>query len=155
MLFYVPPMLPVIARVENGRYDVDGANGDGNGAAMPSVSNVDQARAPLRYMASLFSAGNEELVAEVYRKLYAVRVAMRAKKVGDVSQEEVDAALAAGKTWPEETEAIFRLTSMPTFKERFVLPPLAREQQIEATENPFHRKQEAGFGFRRTGERRF
>ena len=155
MLFYVPPMLPVIARVENGRYEVDGANGNGGATAMPSVSNVDQARAPLRYMASLFSAGNEEIVAEVYRKLYAVRVAMRAKKVGDVPQEEVDAALAAGKTWPEEAEAIFRLTSMPTFKERFVLPPLARELQIEATEDPHHRKQEAGFGFRRTGERRF
>jgi nitrate reductase beta subunit len=155
MLFYVPPMLPVIARVENGRYEVDGANGNGGSRAMPSVSNVDQARAPLRYMASLFSAGNMEVVAEVYRKLYAVRVAMRAKKVGDVPQEEVDAALAAGKTWPEEAEAIFRLTSMPTFKERFVLPPLARELQIEATEDPYRRKQEAGFGFRRPGERRF
>jgi nitrate reductase beta subunit len=106
-------------------------------------------------MASLFSAGNEEVVAEVYRKLFAVRVAMRAKTAGDVTQEEVDAALASGKTWAEEAEAIFRLTSMPTFKERFVLPPLARELQIEATENPERRKQEAGFGFRRPGERRF
>ena len=65
------------------------------------------------------------------------------------------AALAAGKTYPEEAEAIFRLTSMPTFKERFVLPPLSRERQIEATENPFSRKQESGFGFRRAPERRF
>jgi nitrate reductase beta subunit len=157
MLFYVPPMLPIIAQVVEGRYEVDGANGNGNGkaAGMPSVSNVDQARAPIRYIANLFSAGNEEVVAAVYRKLYAVRVAMRAQTVGDVAQDEVDAALASGGTSADEAEAIFRLTSMPTFKERFVLPPLARELQIEATEDPHRRKQEAGFGFRRPGERRF
>jgi len=80
---------------------------------------------------------------------------MRSKTVGDVTQDEVDAALQAGKTWAEEAEAIFRLTSMPTFKERFVLPPLARELQIEATDDPHRHKQEAGFGFRRPGERRF
>jgi nitrate reductase beta subunit len=154
MLFYVPPMLPVIARVENGRYDVEGANGDG-GAAMPSLSNVDQARAPIRYMANLFSAGNEEIVAEVYRKLFAVRVLMRAQKVGNVTEAEVTAALLAGGTSADEAEAIFRLTSKPTFQERFVLPPLAREQQIEATESAHTRKQESGFGFRQSGERRW
>ena len=154
MLFYVPPMLPVIARVESGRYEIDGANGGGT-AAMPSLSNVDQARAPLRYMASLFSAGNEEVVAKVYRKLYAVRVLMRAKSVGNVPDAEVEAALEKGRTTAEEAEAIFRLTSMPTFQERFVLPPLAREQQIEATVDPYRHKQEAGFGFRQPGERRF
>ena len=105
--------------------------------------------------ASLFSAGNTEVVAEVYRKLHAVRVHMRAQKVGNIPDEEVSAALAAGSTYPEEAEAIFRLTSMPTFKERFVLPPLARELQIEASEDPFSRKQESGFGFRRAPERRF
>ena len=154
MLFYVPPMLPVIARVEGGRYDVDGANGNGE-SALPSLSNLDQARVPLRYIASLFSAGNEGVVAEVYRKLLAVRVHMLAKKVGNLPEDEVAAALEAGRTTAAEAEDIFRLTSMPTFQERFVLPPLQRELQIEATENPFQRKQETGFGFRQTGERRF
>jgi hypothetical protein len=44
---------------------------------------------------------------------------------------------------------------MPTFQERFVLPPLAREQAIEASGDPYTRKQESGFGFRTPGERRF
>jgi nitrate reductase beta subunit len=154
MLFYVPPMLPVIARVENGRYDVDGAGADPS-APMPSLSNLDQARAPIRYMARLFAAGNEEIVEAVYRKLFAVRVLMRARSVGNVPDEQVRAALDAGATTADEAEAIFRLTSMPTFQERFVLPPLARETQVEATETPFHRKQESGFGRRRTGERRW
>ncbi len=101
MLFYVPPMLPVIARVEGGRYDVDGANGNGDGSeasSLPSISNLDQARVPLRYMASLFSAGNEEIVAEVYRKLIAVRVHMREKKVGNIpSRARSSAALDGGR----------------------------------------------------------
>jgi nitrate reductase beta subunit len=80
---------------------------------------------------------------------------MRAKTVGNVPEEEVEAALKAAKLGREEAEAIFELTSKPTFQERFVLPPLARELQIEATEDPYRRKQEAGFGFRRPGERRF
>jgi nitrate reductase beta subunit len=156
MLFYVPPMLPVIAKVENGRYEVDGANSNGSASSpLPSFSNVDQARAPLRYMANLFSAGNEEVVAEAYRRMLAVRVVMRAKMVGNVSDDDVEAALAAGGTTREEAEAIFQLTSKPTFQERFVLPPLAREEAIETTESPHHRKQEAGFGFRRPGERRW
>ncbi|MFN8221711.1 MAG: nitrate reductase subunit beta [Gaiellales bacterium] len=156
MLFYVPPMLPVIAKVENGRYDVDGANGDGDEATgVPSLSNVDQARAPLGYLARLFAAGNEAVVAEVYRKLQAVRVVTRARTVGNVDAAEVEEALAAGRTTHEEAEAIFRLTSKPTFQERFVLPPLARELAIEATESAFEHKQEAGFGFRKTGTRRW
>ncbi|HWQ23953.1 MAG TPA: nitrate reductase subunit beta [Gaiellaceae bacterium] len=154
MLFYVPPMLPVIARLEGGRYEVDGASGNGTGA-MPSLSNLEQTRAPLRYLASLFAAGNEEVVAAVYRKLFAVRVVMRAKSVGNVPEEEVEAALAAAKLGREDAEAIFELTSKPTFQERFVLPPLARELQVEAVESPERRKQEAGFGFRQPGERRF
>jgi nitrate reductase beta subunit len=156
MLFYVPPMLPVMANLAGGTYDVDGADGNGgSNGAMPSLSNLDQSRAPLRYMASLFSAGNEDVVAAVYRKLFAVRVLMRAQTVGNVPETEVAEALAAGQTTAEEAEAIFRLTSLPTFQERFVLPPLNREAQLEATEDPYRHKQEAGFGFRKPGERRW
>jgi len=182
MLFYVPPLLPVLATVKDGRYEVAGAvaesgreksesaKGDGSnvipslrsgqalsgGAGLaPMISSLEQARVPLRYMASLFAAGNEELVAAVYRKLIAVRVAMRAQKVGDVSAAEVQQALAVGKTTPEEAEAIFRLTALPTFEERFVIPPLAREVAIEQTLDPFTHKPQAGFGFRQAPARRW
>jgi nitrate reductase beta subunit len=154
MLFYVPPMLPVLASQRDGRYDVDGTDGNGNGA-VPSMSNLEQARIPLKYMASLFTAGNEELVAQVYRKLFAVRVHMRAQKVGNVSEEEVARVLRDGGTTPEEAEAIYRLTSMPTFQERFVLPPLGRELAIESRVDPHTAKQEGGFGFRKAPERRW
>lgn len=150
MLFYVPPMLPVLAKIKDGVYD----NAEAASVSLaPLLSSLEQARMPLRYMASLFSAGNEEVVAAVYRKLIAVRVAMRGKTVQDVSQEEVQAALLAGDTDQEEVEAIFRLTARPTYEERFVVPPLARETAIEGTLDPFQQKREGGFGFRKAPER--
>ncbi|HCG29285.1 MAG TPA: nitrate reductase subunit beta, partial [Chloroflexi bacterium] len=152
MLFYVPPMMPVLANVEKGAYNVAGADQEGLGAML---SSLEQARMPLRYMASLFSAGNEKVVEEVYRKLIAVRVFKRGETVKDYSTDEVKQALAAGGTTAEEVEAIFRLTALPTFDERFVVPPLAREQAIEQTLDPFSHKPAAGFGFREAPKRRF
>ncbi len=152
MLFYVPPMLPVLAAVREGRYDVEGADADGHG---PLLSSLERARVPLRYMARLFAAGNEEIVAAVYRKLIAVRVYMRARRVADVPDAEVRRALELGNTTPEEAEAIFHLTAMPTFEERFVVPPMAREVAIEQVIDPFLHKPQAGFGFRRALDRRW
>jgi len=152
MLFYVPPLLPVLATMKEGRYEIGGAD---NSGLAPLLSSLERARLPLRYMASLFAAGNEEVVAQVYRKLIAVRVTMRAQRVKDVSAAEVEQALAVGQTTRDEAEAIFRLTSLPTFEERFVIPPLAREEAIEQALDPFTHKQQAGFGFRQAPARRW
>ncbi len=146
MLFYVPPMLPVLAATKNGQYDVAGAT---DKALAPLLSSLERARVPLRYMASLFAAGNEEAVASVYRKLIAVRIYMRSQRVKDVPEGDVKDALAEGRTTPEEVEAIYRLTALPTFEERFVVPPLAREAALDALTTPFTQKREGGFGFRK------
>ncbi|MCC7103576.1 MAG: nitrate reductase subunit beta [Chloroflexi bacterium] len=152
MLFYVPPMLPVLGKRQDERYDVVDADQDG---LVPMLSSLERARIPLRFMANLFSAGNEDAVAAVYRKLIAVRIYMRSQRVKDVPPEQVERALAHGATSPDEVEAIFRLTAMPTFEERFVIPPLARERAIEPTIDPFSHKPEAGFGFREAPARRW
>jgi nitrate reductase beta subunit len=152
MLFYVPPMLPVLAASKNGKYEIAGADGEG---AAPLLSSLEKARLPLRYLANLFSAGNEKVVEAVYRKMIAVRVYMRSKKVKDVSEAEAAQALAQGKTSPEEAEAIFRLTSLPTYDERFAVPPMARETAIEQTLDPFTHKPAAGFGRSKAAERRW
>jgi nitrate reductase beta subunit len=150
MLFYVPPMLPVLAKVKDGVYD----NADAASASLaPLLSSLERARMPIRYMANLFAAGNEELVAAAYRKLIAVRIYMRAKTVKDIPAAEVQEALRVGGTTAEEVEAIFQLTAKPTFEERFVIPPLAREVAIEQTLDPFDQKREGGFGFRKAPAR--
>ncbi len=152
MLYYVPPMLPVLAKVRDGNYDV--ADLDAEGLA-PMLSSLEAARVPLRYMASLFSAGNEDIVTEVYRKLIAVRVFKRSETVGDVTPEEGQEALDMAGITAEEAEAMFRLTALPSFEERFVVPPLAREVAIEQTEDVYKHKREAGFGSIKAPERRW
>jgi nitrate reductase beta subunit len=152
MLFYVPPMLPVLAAMEKEGYDVEGTREDG---PMPQFTTHERARIPIRYMSKLFSAGNDEIVAEVYRKLFAVRVHMRATKTGDVPEAKHSDALALGRVTPGEAEAIYRLTALPTPDQRYVLPPMTREVAVQQLVDPYTRRSEAGFGFNQAPERRW
>lgn len=150
MLFYVPPLLPILAKMKDGRYDVAETR---NESLAPLLSSLERARVPIQYMANLFAAGNTDLLDAVYRKLIAVRMYMRGRRVGDVDPAEVRQALAQGSTTDEQAEAIFRLTATPTFEERFVVPPLGREQAIGAMQDPLTHKRAAGFGFLRAPAR--
>jgi nitrate reductase beta subunit len=70
-----------------------------------------------------------------------------------VTVEEANAALAKAGMDAEEAEAIYRLTSLPSYQERFMIPPASREGDIEETYDPQQRKAETGFG-RSQGARR-
>ena len=150
MLYYVPPMLPVLGRMKDGVYDSAGVEGLGQ-----MLNSLEQARIPVRYMASLFTGGNEEIIKEVYRKNIAVRLYKRSQRVKDISAAEAAEAMRIGKTTPEECEAIFNLTSLPTMEERFVIPAFAREQAVEQALDPYTHKPAAGFGYREAPSRRW
>jgi len=144
MLFYVPPLLPVVGATQpSGAYQL----------AEDLFSSLEYARLPIQFMARLLAAGNEEPVRAAYKKLMAVRLFKRAQAVGDVLEQQVVQALAAADLDEPTAEAVYRLTALSTYQERFAVPPMAREQAIEATESPMARKQKAGFGFRRPGRR--
>ena len=119
MLFYVPPMLPVRAEAR------DGIVGQGTDRL---YQEVDQARAPFQYLASLFGAGDPAPVRYALRKQQAVRWHRRATTVGDVTKEDAERLLAESDCSADEAEAIYRLTSLCTVDQRFVLPPGRREQ---------------------------
>jgi nitrate reductase beta subunit len=144
MLFYIPPMLPVIGHVEDGAYDVDAEN---------YFPTLDKARAPIKYMASLFSAGNEEHVRHTYEKLLTVRLYRRAQQVDDIDPAQLAGMLEKTGLTAELCEEIFRLTSLPTFEERFVIPPMHREYATELMGDPYTFKAETGIGFREKPER--
>jgi nitrate reductase beta subunit len=144
MLFYVPPLLPVLSVAQDGgtqRLETD------------LFSSLENARVPVRYMSRMLAAGNDDLVIYSYQKMIAVRLHMRTKTVGDVSVEESAAALAKAGMSAEEAEAIYALTSLPTYQDRFVIPPYSREGDIEETYDPQQRKAETGFGHRQSPKR--
>ncbi|MGE5644936.1 MAG: nitrate reductase subunit beta [Acidobacteriota bacterium] len=143
MLFYVPPLLPVMASMNDGLYE----------NSTDFFSSLESARLPIRYMASLFTAGDEEQIAAVYRKLMAGRIYMRAQTVGDIPLERAKQAVEEARTTPQEIQDTYYLTSIAGFDERFVIPPFAREAAIGLVEITQERQQGGGMGFIREPHR--
>ncbi|HKT13553.1 MAG TPA: nitrate reductase subunit beta [Terriglobia bacterium] len=138
MLFYIPPLLPVTATLsEQGHFELENQ----------FFSSLESARLPIRYMASLFAAGDEAMVISVYKKLLAGRLFKRAETVGDIPMERAVQALEEAHLTPEEVEDIYRLTALASFDEMFVIPPMLREVAIEMGVDPHEYQEERGAGF--------
>jgi nitrate reductase beta subunit len=144
MLFYVPPLLPVLSVAEeSGAQRVES----------DLFSSLKSARVPVRYMSRMLSAGNDDVVIKAYQKMIAVRIYKRAETVGDVTNEDATAALAKAGMSADEAEAIYQLTSLASYSDRFAIPPYSREGDIEETYDPQQRKAETGFGKRQQPHR--
>ncbi len=138
MLFYVPPMSPVMSSRTG---DVIDHNSD------DLFHDIESSRVPVAYLAKLLGAGQESKVRYALRKQKAVRWYRRAVTVGDVTMEVAQRMLAEADCSVEEAEAIYQLTSLCTFEDRFVIPPMHREEALEMMEDPLEHKASAGFGF--------
>ena len=138
MLFYVPPMSPVMSNQTDGTI---------HHASDNLFHDIDESRVPIQYLASLFGAGNENFVRYALRKQKAVRWYRRAMTVGDVDMPTAERMLREADCTPEQAEAIYQLTSLCTFEDRFVIPPMHREEAIQMMEDPQEHKQRTGFGF--------
>lgn len=158
MLFYVPPLLPVMAslsetknKAQEDKLDPIAKKWDDNWLYDTSTEElwgtIDQARFPLQYMANLLGAGDTNKVKNVLKKLMAVRIHRRRVTVGDLPDEKANSALADTGLTPDQADAIFALTSLAKFDERFVIPPAHRELAIEMLESTADVKGSAGFGF--------
>ena len=145
MLFYVPPLLPVLSTEQQGTQKL----------ADDFFTSLKRARLPLKYLAGLFAGGNEEEVKAVYRRLIAVRIQRRAETVDDLPEAEVEKARELSGLGREELDAIYRMTSLTRIKERIVVPPLLREQAIEAGMETDAYQQSMGFGSRKAPKRRW
>jgi len=158
MLFYVPPLLPVMASVSNVDHSEQAEKMNPIGKLWPDswlydtstehlFGTIDEARFPLQYMANLFSAGDAAEVADRLKKLMAVRLHRRRETVGDVAEDTVRQALADTGLTPELADDIYYLTSLPKFDDRFVIPAAHREQAIEMIEFTGDVQGSEGFGF--------
>ena len=159
MLFYVPPLLPVMASVKkvdnteqlekmnpvakkwNDDWLYDTSTGELWG-------KLDQMRFPLKYIASLLSAGDEEIIKDKWKKLMAVRIHRRRVTVGDISNERAEETLRDAGINAAIADDIYALTSLPKFEERFVIPAAHREQAIEMMDFTGDTKGDTGFGIK-------
>jgi len=163
MLFYVPPLLPVMASVKEVSKD---QNDNLNPIAKQWTDSwlydtsteelwgtIDQARLPLKYMANMFGAGDESKIKSQLQKLMAVRIYRRWKTVGDITEEKVNEVLKDTNLTPELADEIYKLTSLAKFDDRFNVPPAHREQAIEMLEFAGDEKGSTGFGIKEKVQR--
>ena len=144
MMFYIPPLSPLMSTIERelNRLDLPDKRAD-----FELFDDLDKARLPIKYLANLFSVGNEDTIRQVLRKMLAVRIYKRRQSVDGVIDEATIELLESVGTTEEEVEAIYRLTTLPTLDERFVLPPYHREMAIEELNDPLAHKGATGVGY--------
>jgi nitrate reductase / nitrite oxidoreductase, beta subunit len=139
MLFYVPPLSPVMSSQKDGK-PIEHTSEN-------LFHDIDESRVPVKFLANLLGAGHEGKVRYALRKQKAVRWYRRAVTVGDVEMDVAERMLREADSSPEEAEAIYRLSALCTFEDRFVIPPMHREEAIEMAADPLEHKHSSGFGF--------
>ena len=117
MVWYIPPLSPVIDLLRDQGHDAEGA-GNLFGA-------IDALRIPVGYLAELFTAGDTQIVTDVLQKLAAMRSYMRGVTLG--TGRDAELAAAVGMT-PEAMEQMYRLLAIAKYDDRYVIPKAHREE---------------------------
>jgi len=111
MVWYVPPLSPVVDRITETGHD---------GEATDNLFGaIDALRIPIEYLAELFTAGDPEPVRRVLRTLAAMRSYMRDVTLDRPRDESI--AAAVGRTGGELIE-LYRLLGIAKYEERYVIP---------------------------------
>ncbi len=144
MMYYVPPLSPVISVIEEDLFRLD----------LPlemqdreTFQRLETARLPIQYLANLFTAGDVAEVEGALKRMMAVRVMKRRQSVDGALDEDVLEILKQAGLDLEQAQAIYQMTTQPTMEQRFVLPPYHREMSIESLRDPLAHKGETGLGY--------
>jgi nitrate reductase beta subunit len=127
MVFYVPPLSPVVTTFER-TY----------GAKITDVfPRVSELRIPIKYLASMFTAGDTALVEQALKKLIAVRIYQRSKNVAEPGlADRARQALAEAGLTEQDAEEMYRLFAIARYEDRFVIPTnpkrYANQPQLKA-----------------------
>lgn len=157
MVWYVPPLSPLQSAAEAGAIESDGV--------LPDVRSL---RIPVRYLANLLTAGDEEPVVRGLERMMAMRAYMRAKTVGGgivpdgagagaeagAAGGEAAAAAAAAADEREriaervgltgaQIEDMYQLMALARYEDRFVIPTTHRE----VGEDAYALQGSSGFSF--------
>lgn len=113
MVWYIPPLSPVVDVIKDTGYD---------GEDHDNLFNaIETLRIPVEYLANLFTAGDPAPVDEVLRKLAAMRSYMRDINLGRDPREHIPASVGMGE---EEMYDMYRLLALAKYDERYVISTL-------------------------------
>ncbi|MDQ0375097.1 nitrate reductase subunit beta [Cellulomonas humilata] len=111
MVWYIPPLSPVVDAVAETGED---AEGKGN-----LFAAIDQLRIPVEYLAELFTAGDTVPVTGVLKKLAAMRSYMRDISMGRDADPSIPAAVGMSE---QDMLDMYRLLAIAKYDERYVIP---------------------------------
>ncbi len=111
MVWYIPPLSPIVGSIESEEGTTDG------GA-------IDRMRIPVKYLANLLAAGDERPVRAALKKLAALRAYMRSVNVDKSPDPGVleDAGLT-----PESAKEMYQLLAVAKYANRYVTPTVKKE----------------------------
>jgi len=129
MVWYVPPLSPIQAAANAG--DI------GTFGALPDVRSL---RIPVKYLANLLAAGDEQPVVEALERMLAMRAYMRDRHVE--RRENAQVLKQAGLT-QQDVEQMYRYMAIANYEDRFVIPTTHREY----AEDAYDLRGSCGFSF--------
>ena len=118
MVWYVPPLSPIQNASEKSLIDMD-----------REIPDVRSLRIPVRYLANMLTAGDEQPVVTALERMLAMRVFMRAKTVEGVVDDSI--AERVGLT-AETIDEMYRIMALADYDDRFVIPTTHRENVEDA-----------------------
>ncbi|HYG89887.1 MAG TPA: nitrate reductase subunit beta [Azospirillum sp.] len=129
MVWYIPALSPIQGAAEKGHIGfVDG---------LPDIKSL---RIPVKYLANLLTAGDEEPVVTALQRMYALRVYQRGRTVE--GRRNTDVLRQVGLT-ANQVEEMYRILALANYEDRFVIPTTHREY----AENTFDLRGSCGFSF--------
>ncbi len=127
MVWYVPPLSPVINGLEQGGYATDPDD------VFPAIEHL---RIPIQYLANLLAAGDEEVIRDVLRRLAVVRAHMRRVEITHAPASGDEGLPAAVGMTPAEVEDLYRLLAIARYEDRYVIPQAHTELADRIMDQP-------------------
>jgi nitrate reductase beta subunit len=119
MMWYVPPLSPVQSQIDKGNLET------GNNGVLPTANSL---RLPARYLANMFTAGDEKPILSSITKLLAMRTHQRDKTTKEGNGKN---ALSAAGLSPEQADEMYRYLGIANYEDRFVIPSSHEEIRNE------------------------
>jgi nitrate reductase beta subunit len=136
MVWYIPPLSPIQNAAEQGKIQGDGV--------FPDVTRL---RIPVKYLANMLTAGQEQPVISALERMLAMRAYMRARTVDGVNA--IGVLERVGLT--EQTlDEMYRIMALASYEDRYVIPSNHREYAGETpfdNELAFNYRSSCGFSF--------
>ncbi|UZJ43081.1 nitrate reductase subunit beta [Marinimicrobium sp. C6131] len=129
MVWYVPPLSPIQSAAEAGHV---GMNGE--------IPDLKSLRIPIRYLANLLTAGEEQPVVDALERMIAMRAYKRSQHVDGVEDLEVLKQVGLSVA---QVEDMYRYMAIANYEDRFVIPTSHRAY----AEDAYDMKGDCGFSF--------